>query len=175
MSNTFLITQSGFLSFNMKTCSKCFVDKETSFYPKDKNRKDGYLSWCKDCNNKRYRKYYQENSDAISVYTSRWNKKNRQKITESQRQKRKINPDKYRDLEYRRKYNLSLDEYNHLFQSQNGKCKICCTPHKILYVDHCHNTGKVRGLLCNSCNKALGLLKDNIMSLKNAILYLEKS
>ena len=59
---------------------------------------------------------------------------------------------------------------------QDNRCAICgAMPKKPLFVDHCHVTGKVRGLLCVSCNTALGLLKDSITALEQAIKYLLKS
>jgi len=78
---------------------------------------------------------------------------------------------------YYNKYNISQKEYNFLFAHQEGKCKICNTHQselaKKLVVDHCHETNHVRGLLCSSCNLALGLFKDNIKSLEKAIIYLK--
>jgi hypothetical protein len=75
------------------------------------------------------------------------------------------------------KYNLSLEDYNAMFSRQNGKCSIC-KKHQTkldsaLCVDHCHKTGKVRGLLCSNCNLALGLLNDNCRLLLEAINYIE--
>jgi len=70
-----------------------------------------------------------------------------------------------------------LKEYNKLLIAQEYKCNICCKHQSefkfALCVDHCHLTSKVRGLLCDNCNQALGLLKDNIESLKRAILHIE--
>lgn len=75
-----------------------------------------------------------------------------------------INKEKF-DLKKRklhlRKYNLTIEQYNELYAQQEGKCKICSDWHEILYVDHNHITNVVRGLLCNSCNLAIGLLKDS--------------
>ena len=58
-----------------------------------------------------------------------------------------------------------------------GKCEICnqTITESTCHIDHCHKTNKVRGLLCNTCNKGLGLFKDNIAALSKAILYLEKN
>lgn len=82
------------------------------------------------------------------------------------------------------KYGLSYEQYETLFSNQNGKCAICKSdillesPEKnsayIACVDHNHQTKKVRGLLCNHCNRALGLMKESIANLKNMIQYLEK-
>jgi hypothetical protein len=71
-------------------------------------------------------------------------------------------------------YGITIDEYDTMSLQQDGKCKICGeTPHK-LFVDHCHSTNKVRGLLCMKCNAALGLFKDKVSNLQNAILYLDQ-
>lgn len=77
---------------------------------------------------------------------------------------------------YDKCYNITQEEYNFLFAAQQGKCKICKTHQtqlpKKLVVDHCHETGHVRGLLCNLCNSGLGMFKDNITSLEKALQYL---
>jgi len=88
-----------------------------------------------------------------------------------------------REQELEKKYGLTYSDYLCMLESQNGVCSICGRPEKLLgkggctrplNVDHCHTTGKVRGLLCASCNLALGNLEDNIAYLQNAISYLEK-
>ena len=76
------------------------------------------------------------------------------------------------------KYNIP-GGFNKIYESQNGRCKTCethqCDLSKILYVDHDHKTGAVRGLLCGSCNSCLGFSKDSIKTLKNMITYLNKN
>lgn len=70
-------------------------------------------------------------------------------------------------------YNITIEEYNDLLLDQNGRCKICnneSTARK-LAVDHCHITGKVRGLLCNKCNMAIGLLFENEEIMLSALMY----
>lgn len=81
----------------------------------------------------------------------------------------------------RKNYKMTLEEYQVLFEKQNGKCAICGSEgfaitrnqRQLVVIDHCHDTGKVRGLLCHNCNRALGLFKDKISNLENAIRYLE--
>ena len=90
------------------------------------------------------------------------------------RERYKNNPQQQLNYHIKRKYGLSPEEYNILFISQNGRCKICRSDKK-LSVDHCHSTGKVRGLLCTSCNILLGGAKDSIKILEEAIEYLRKS
>lgn len=69
-----------------------------------------------------------------------------------------------RDNEHRRLYGMEPEDYTALLDAQNGKCAICRLEHrgsgKRLHVDHCHNSSKVRGLLCGKCNTAIGLLDD---------------
>ncbi|ANA86370.1 endonuclease VII [Gordonia phage OneUp] len=76
------------------------------------------------------------------------------------------------DRKLRERYGISLAEYNDLLDEQDGKCAICHTVAK-LHVDHCHATGKKRGLLCSQCNTAIGLLKEDLNLLSRAAEYLE--
>ena len=75
------------------------------------------------------------------------------------------------------KYGLTLDDYEQMLEEQNGCCAICNTHYteftKLLAVDHCHKTGKIRGLLCINCNTALGKFKDSSFILQTALEYLE--
>lgn len=93
-----------------------------------------------------------------------------------QREWRKQNPDKVKEYDLKSKFGMSLTEYNDLRQAQSYTCKICGTKEtdldENLAVDHCHTTGKIRGLLCHCCNRGLGLLKDNTTVLQKAIDYL---
>jgi len=72
---------------------------------------------------------------------------------------------KRRALELKRRYGITIEDYNRMFNEQNGCCAICKKHQthfeKALAVDHDHETEKVRGLLCRACNTAIGLLQDN--------------
>lgn len=74
----------------------------------------------------------------------------------------------------RRRYGVSLEEYERMFKAANGKCEICgaIDPPRGLFVDHCHNTLKVRGLLCGACNTGLGWY-EKVLSV-NIEKYLQK-
>lgn len=73
-----------------------------------------------------------------------------------------------------KRYGITIEEYNAILIKQNGKCAICGngSTEKDLSVDHDHITGHIRGLLCNSCNMAIGLFDENITLLRKAIDYL---
>ena len=83
-----------------------------------------------------------------------------------------------RDYNLKNNYGIDSDEYNIIFLKQDGKCAICgahqSNERRALDVDHDHTTSVVRGLLCNACNKAIGLLNEDISILQSAIEYLEK-
>lgn len=84
-------------------------------------------------------------------------------------------PDKHRRSKLFNRYGITLEEYNQMQTSRAGVCEICNEVYaKPLHVDHCHTSGKVRGLLCPPCNKGIGHLKDNPEILRRAIVYLER-
>lgn len=70
--------------------------------------------------------------------------------------------------------NLTLDEYHAMAEGQDFSCAICSDDRRSLRIDHCHETGKVRGLLCDSCNGGLGLFRDSIARLTGAQGYIHK-
>lgn len=89
-------------------------------------------------------------------------------------------PEKVKDSHLRKSFGMTLEEYMAKHAAQNGKCAICRRPEtstrngktKSLAVDHCHKSGKIRDLLCAACNKAIGLLKEDVGVLTAAIAYL---
>lgn len=101
-----------------------------------------------------------------------------------QREWRKRNIEKATGYDLKRRFGLSIAQYEAMADTQNGVCAICKQPERSLDkdggprrmpVDHCHTTGKVRGLLCTACNRALGLFKDSPDILASAISYLNNS
>lgn len=84
----------------------------------------------------------------------------------------------HRDYQLKKRYNIALKDYDKKLIEQNSCCAICKTPvsklNGNLHVDHCHDTNKVRGLLCYTCNTGIGLFKDNLDYLRGALKYLKK-
>ena len=76
-----------------------------------------------------------------------------------------------RDYDLRRKYGITYDTYCKM--ARHG-CAICGESEGVLVVDHCHNTGKVRGVLCNNCNSGIGFLKEDLEVLENAHGYISE-
>ncbi len=78
-----------------------------------------------------------------------------------------------RTRRYLAKYGVTVEWYDETLRKQDGKCAICLQePGSRLHVDHCHETGRVRGLLCFTCNSAIGKLGDDVERLRRAIKYL---
>ncbi len=130
----------------MKKCSKCKELKSINDFNNTKYGKYGVNHYCKVC----LREY----------------RNNRYDYSKSKLKRIKS------------KYNISESELNQMYIIQDKSCKICkknfdsVSEHKGLYIDHCHKSGEVRGLLCKSCNSLLGYAYDNIEILESAILYL---
>jgi len=131
------------------TCTKCCVTKNLDQFHKRTALKRGHDSWCKDCK---------------AIYRKQYFKANYHKETTRSR----IKAWKYLGVD------ISYEEYQKRVLHLNGKCELCSNDTQTLHVDHCHKTGQVRGLLCGSCNRGLGLFKDSKDVLKEAINYLSK-
>lgn len=101
------------------------------------------------------------------------NRERSKQWVEANKDRAKLNKRK-RDLKSR--YNMTIDEWENMLAKQGNRCAICHTTDygKQWHTDHCHNTGKVRGILCGTCNSLLGMAKDSVTTLYNAIQYLEK-
>jgi hypothetical protein len=143
---------------NTKTCNKCNENKPTAEFFRDKSCSDGFYSICKKCK---------------TASTMQWRGKNREQYNSYMR---KQHADNYeRNRLYR--YDLSPEQYQSMIAEQGNKCAICHRPPngpKPLVIDHCHSTGKVRGLLCYGCNRLMVLL-DNKELLTKAQAYKNKS
>lgn len=104
-------------------------------------------------------------------------------MREWQRKSRAANREYYLDSGLRKRYGITLQWYKEQFAKQGGKCAICKQPETVVIkgklimmpIDHCHKTGKVRGLLCTKCNRALGLFGDDVEVLTSALEYISSS
>lgn len=188
-----------------RICTMCGITQPITSFTRSVSKSGGRMSRCKAClaklsvekraqNHESYKKWREEyrhrNADKLRQReVDRWanmpedeKKAHRAKRT----QWLKDNPDRVLDYYLRRKYKISLEDYNLMLVAQGFKCAICQSPadshratlgkkrgeHNPLCVDHCHETGVVRGLLCHSCNMGLGAFGDQIDWLIGAIEYL---
>lgn len=159
----------------LKFCSRCIQKLEFSKFGKDIWSPNGLTDYCKDCRNKRGREYNRDNPE-IKKKTNDAHKEYRKKYYSSPEWRKKL-----REQHLKSTYNITHKDYEVLLNKQNNVCKIC-NQFKLyqkgkdyMHVDHCHKTGKIRGILCSKCNKGLGSFCDDIELMKNAIKYLEEN
>ena len=123
----------------------------------------------------------EKNAKYQKEYNKEYRKKNLEKLNINNKKWREANKEQdavvMLKARLKRKYNLSIEDYEALIETQNNSCKVCGTHAKNnikgkLYIDHCHTTNKVRGLLCMKCNSALGLLNDDKTLIQNLLDYL---
>jgi hypothetical protein len=158
-----------------KLCRKCSSFKQLDEFGRDKNKADKLRTYCKECNSNEYKKWYYKDSEKSKQVSKEWRDRNPDK--------RKAMWEKYfitdKKLKMFKTYGLTFGEYEKMLQDQEFKCKTCLIhfstiPAKQVHIDHCHKSGKVRGILCHRCNISLGTIKENIQTLKNMIIYLEE-
>lgn len=127
----------------------------------------------------RNRAWNRDNKERVRERRSAWNRDNKERIRAYTNEP--ANKDRARNRHYLANYGISLAEYERILMDQGGTCACCGKPppasgrRKRLAVDHCHTTGKVRGLLCDGCNTGIGSLGDTIPGLNRAIKYLENT
>lgn len=182
-----------------KVCSKCNEEKFLNEFHKSSRSKDGLRGVCKKCTSKKetIRKYSKTtNEDTTKMCTvckenlsiedfSKISIKGKiyyQSSCKGCRNKFKVGKNKklgiYRRRDIKNKYGITEDYFNKLIIIQDNKCKICgkeFKTNKAPCIDHCHATGKIRGLLCNNCNTGIGMLRDSTSILESAIKYLEEN
>jgi len=119
-----------------------------------------------------------------SVYQQEQRRKHLEKRRDYDKSRpRRPNPSRDRNAALKRKFGISQDEYDKMLEAQGGVCAICHQEERkarhgvimALAVDHDHETGKVRGLLCNNCNLGIGKFNDNVVYLFSAIAYLKEA
>lgn len=143
-----------------KRCLRCSIIKPAKDFSKSTHAKDGLQKWCSSCRHEHYIR-------------------NRKQIRKYWKRRLKENPDLNISRHLKRNYGLTKEQFNQMVKNQNGRCAICSATspggtYKTWHVDHDHETNKIRGLLCNRCNFALGLVKDDIFLLFKLIEYLKK-
>ena len=168
---------------NRKECQRKARVRARLYY---RNNRSVISSKCKErlLNDPDYRKRRHENSrrsnlknaDRIIAYNNSPRRKRLSKINRERTARQR------RNKMLKHKYGITIEKYDDMFEEQKGVCKICKKPQKFrnkwgnftttLYVDHCHKTGRVRGLLCHNCNVSLGLFKHSVSNLRRAVLYM---
>jgi hypothetical protein len=144
---------------NTRICSTCKIEKSLYEFHKSKRHSEGRKKECADCTNLYLRNHYN--------FKTKLKKDFKLKRIKSY---------------YKRQYNIEYEDYLSLCKDNDYKCSICSKIKPVsgsqegikdvLVLDHCHSSGKIRGVLCQECNQGLGLFRDNINNLVMAHLYL---
>jgi hypothetical protein len=152
-----------------KVCTKCHLEKSLeNDFSKHPYALDGRASWCKSCFGEWHKKY---------EYKRRRNPETRAAILEKDRKYNKSRTSlSLRRSSIKRKYGISLEEWERIFELQGRKCACCGSSEprseKGWHMDHNHETGNNRGILCHPCNVVLGLVKESSEHLEKLIAYL---
>lgn len=156
-----------------KKCPRCGFEGALSNFPTDRSLKFGVRPECRVCYRVDRRKW-----NAAWTPEQRRKKHKRQIARHKERYhsdpefKKYVNR-KCRETENRRKFGLEPDDITKMLESQDHRCRICGRDISVRRnIDHCHDTNRVRGLLCGSCNRGIGLLQDSPGMAMNAILHM---
>lgn len=166
-----------------KKCNDCKQVKPLTEFYKAKAKlayaKDGLMRLCKNCSKLRSSSFREAHPEWDRNNAAKDYQKHKEKRLATQKEKYKIDPSRHKEqsrVSRLKKFGLSIEAFAQLAVQQEGKCALCGTipQNRNLDVDHSHKTGKVRALLCNSCNRGLGHFKENIEVLTKAINYLRE-
>ena len=155
------------MTIEKRCCYTCKKTKTLDNFHKDKKEARGVSYRCKDCAKKAAKD---------------WRELNPERSREKVKELFLLNKEKYytshKDRELEKKYSLTREDYERLLHETGGQCRICFRvfgtgAYTKPVIDHCHETGKTRGLICRQCNIGLGAFRDNTGALLNAIRYLE--
>jgi Recombination endonuclease VII len=144
---------------------------------------DGHINVCRGCRSNYIYEYRGKNRKTLAEKKAANYQSKKEEINSKKRAQRKSEPSRFKEHNLRYGFGLSLEDYNQMLSKQNGVCAICKHPEtskhqggkiRDLAVDHDHATGKIRGLLCSSCNLGLGKLKDDFEIILQAAKYIQK-
>jgi len=140
---------------NTKCCAKCRLEYPLNEFPRYRDARDGryyHRPYCRLCRNHKQKEYIQHHPEQVE-------------------------PKYLRQRYLKHVYKMTVEDYNKFLITQGGACAICRTTDPGRYanfcVDHDHTTGMIRGLLCQKCNQAIGLLQDSPKNCKQAAKYLQ--
>lgn len=140
---------------------------------------DGYRSDCIPCNLAAKRARTALDPEANRARARRWKRENPERARAKQREYLDSGQKQIWDRQsyLKRKYGITIAEYDRMFEEQNGVCAICGEPRpeeRTLHIDHDHETGVIRALLCFRCNNALGDFREEYELFQRAADYLDR-
>jgi hypothetical protein len=163
----------------MKRCKECGELKPLDEFYRARGMRDGHRNDCKVCNLAAKAARTAENPQANRDRVRRWQVENADRYRATQREYAKSGRKRLVDRKsyLKRTYGLMLEDYERLLEVQGGVCAICREPRpeeRTLHVDHNHDTGEIRGLLCFRCNNALGDMRESADFAQALLDYLDR-
>jgi hypothetical protein len=185
-------------NMQLNTATNCHIHgqlNETNAYVSIEGGRQRKRFRCKICHHKRRIKQYADNREQAIIDAAKWKRANRDRVRQLEKENKKKNPEKYKKWEkdfrdrHRERINkeavcrnvgLAVVDYEKMLIAQENKCAICrCEETRVqkeklmrLCIDHDHETGRIRGLLCHNCNSGLGKFGDSPDLLTLAAIYL---
>ena len=159
-----------------RICTRCRAEKPFDKFSRCSGFKFGIRPDCLDCEKIRKDKNRKSFPEKYRQWRRDHYARNRERIIKETTAYAKAHPEMRRKVTLKHAYGISVEDYKNLEVSQGGKCAICLeSPKKhVLFVDHCHETNKIRGLLCRKCNSLLGFCNDKIHILEASIKYIKE-
>ena len=170
----------------MRTCTVCGISKALLEFALSNRAKDGLHTFCKACKSAKSREWYRANPERQKARNKRryithgadmrakaraWYERNKEHVNDLQRR-----------WALKKRFGLTLEQYDALSAAQGGLCAVCLqrpkayhTSRRPLRIDHCHETRLVRGLLCHHCNVGIGHFFDSPELLRAAATYLDRA
>lgn len=164
-----------------KVCTKCTVAQPLDEFYVNNTRSGQRMAACKSCQRAAASEWKRKNPDRARKQLYEWRDKNMDKMTAATERWRERNPEKQAANARRyglRRFGLTPEQYDDMLAAQQFSCAIC-RKHQTLFkrrlaVDHHHETGKVRALLCDNCNKGIGCLQEDPEIFAAAVAYLKE-
>ncbi len=165
----------------IKTCSQCKQDLHVAEFGKLKKQKDGLNPICKQCARAYFSQYRIRRAAELTLYHKNYRTKNSTRVKQTLKDWKCTNHGSEVAAARYYKYNVTQEQFEHMVAEQGGLCAICGNIERVIHggrlrslcIDHNHVTGKIRRLLCSTCNRVLGLMGDDPERLRKAASYLE--
>lgn len=177
----------------IRRCTKCGEEKAATEFRSRSAGSDVLRADCRSCCSARAAEWYRKNAEAVNAsvrarrlgnpeqfiaYSRTYRAVNPERCRENRAMRAAKDPRRHADDHLRSRYGVTLAQKNEALGRQGGRCAICGTNNPGSkagwHLDHDHETGAPRGVLCHKCNTGIGMLGDSVDTLKAAILYLSR-
>ncbi len=167
----------------VKRCTKCGETKPIDLFGIQRGTR---RAQCNPCRTLQADSWAKRNPERVRATRREWVAKNRERVRAYPRktwaeltpEQRARKTARSKVLHLKRTFGITPEDWQHMYEAQGGVCALCRVPGRVgkhgkLQVDHCHETGRIRGLLCGPCNVALGIFGDTVSALERVLRYMK--